>query len=48
MKTSGFKVKTATLSTARLKEVQNQLNERPRHVLDYRMPKEVFEEIILK
>jgi IS30 family transposase len=33
---------------ARLKEVQNQLNERPRHVLDYRTPKEVFEEMILK
>ena len=36
------------VSKARLKEVQNQLNERPRHVLDYRTPKEVFEEIILK
>lgn len=33
---------------ARLKEVQNQLNERPRHVLDYRTPKDVFEEMILK
>lgn len=33
---------------ARLKEVQNQLNERPRHVLDYKTPKEVFEEMILK
>src|SRR5436309_1487128 len=30
------------ISKARLKEVQNQLNERPRHVLDYRKPKEVF------
>ncbi len=38
----------STISTARLKEVQNQLNERPRHVLDYRTPKEVFEEMILK
>ncbi len=37
-----------TISKARLKEVQNQLNERPRHVLDYRTPKEVFEEMILK
>ncbi len=37
----------STISTARLKEVQNQLNERPRHVLDYRTPKEVFEEMIL-
>ena len=36
------------VSAARLKEVQNQLNERPRHVLDYRTPKEVFEEMILK
>lgn len=32
----------------RLKEVQNQLNERPRHVLDYKTPKEVFEEMVLK
>ncbi len=38
----------STISKARLKEVQNQLNERPRHVLDYKTPKEVFEEIILK
>jgi IS30 family transposase len=38
----------STISAARLKEVQNQLNERPRHVLDYRTPKEVFEEMILK
>ena len=36
------------ISKARLKEVQNQLNERPRHVLDYRTPKEVFEEKILQ
>lgn len=35
------------VSKRRLKEVQNQLNERPRHVLDYRTPKEVFEELIL-
>lgn len=38
----------STISRQRLKEVQNQLNERPRHVLDYRTPKEVFEEMILK
>ena len=38
----------STITKARLKEVQNQLNERPRHVLDYRTPKEVFEEMILK
>jgi transposase, IS30 family len=37
----------STISKARLKEVQNQLNERPRHVLDYRTPKEVFDQIIL-
>lgn len=36
------------VSKTRLKQVQNQLNERPRHVLDYRTPKEVFEEMILK
>lgn len=36
------------ITKARLKEVQHQLNERPRHVLDYRTPKEVFEELILK
>lgn len=34
--------------TERLKEAQHQLNERPRHVLDYKTPKEVFEEMILK
>lgn len=31
----------------RIKEVQSWLNERPRHVLDYRTPKEVFEGLIL-
>jgi IS30 family transposase len=36
-----------TITKARLKEVQNRLNERPRHVLDYRTPKEVFDQIIL-
>jgi IS30 family transposase len=35
------------ITKERLKEVQNQLNERPRHVLDYRTPKEVFEQILL-
>jgi IS30 family transposase len=37
----------STISTKRLKEVQNELNERPRKVLDYHTPKEVFEKIIL-
>lgn len=32
----------------RLKEVQNQLNERPRRVLDWRTPKEVFDELIMQ
>ena len=36
------------ISRRRLKEVQNQLNERPRKVLDYKTPKEVFEDFILK
>ena len=36
------------ISKARLKEVQNRLNERPRHVLDHKTPKEVFEEMILQ
>jgi transposase, IS30 family len=36
------------ITKTRIKEVQNQLNERPRHVLDYRTPKEVFEEMILE
>lgn len=36
------------ITKARLKEVQNQLNERPRNVLNWRTPKEVFEELILK
>lgn len=35
------------VSKHRLKEVQNQLNERPRHVLDYKTPKDVFEEKVL-
>src|SRR6478672_2380177 len=35
------------ISKKRLKEVQHELNERPRKVLDYKTPKEVFEEMIL-
>jgi IS30 family transposase len=35
------------VSKKRLKEVQNQLNERPRKVLDYRTPKEVFQHHVL-
>lgn len=37
-----------TIPKARLKEVQKQLNERPRTVLNWRTSKEVFEEMILK
>ena len=36
------------ITKARIKEVQKQLNERPRHVLDYKTPKEVFDEMILQ
>lgn len=36
------------ISKKRLKEVQNQLNERPRKVLGFLTPKEVFESFILK
>lgn len=35
------------VSKARLKEVQNLLNERPRKVLDMRTPKEVFDEFVM-
>lgn len=35
------------ISRARLKAVQDELNERPRKVLNWQSPKEVFEEIIL-
>ena len=35
------------ISKKRLKQVQHELNERPRKVLDYNTPKEVFEEMIL-
>jgi IS30 family transposase len=38
----------STITKKRLKEVQNQLNERPRKVLDWRKPKEVFDEFIMK
>lgn len=37
-----------TVSEKRLKEVQDQLNERPRKILDWCTPKEVFDELILK
>lgn len=37
-----------SISRKRLKEVQDQLNERPRKVLDWRTPKEVFNDYILK
>lgn len=36
-----------TISKKRLKEVQNELNERPRKVLDMCTPKEVFEQYVL-
>ena len=36
-----------TITKKRIKEVQNQLNERPRKVLDYQTPKDVFENLIL-
>lgn len=36
------------VSKKRLKEVQNQLNERPRKVLGWRKPKEVFDEFIMQ
>lgn len=37
----------STVSNKRLKDVQNELNERPRKVLDMCTPKEVFEQYIL-
>ncbi len=37
----------STVTKKRLKEVQNQLNERPRKVLGWRKPKEVFDEYIM-
>lgn len=37
-----------TITKKRLKEVQNQLNERPRKVLNLQTPKEVFESLILQ
>lgn len=38
----------STISKKELKRVQNELNERPRKTLNWRTPKEVFEEFILK
>ena len=38
----------STVTKKRLKSVQNELNERPRKVLDYQTPKEVFDKIILE
>ena len=35
------------ITNKRLKEVQNQLNERPREVLNWRTPKEVFDEYVM-
>jgi transposase, IS30 family len=37
-----------TITKARLKEVQNQLNERPRKVLNWKTPKDVFDKMILE
>jgi IS30 family transposase len=37
----------SNISKKRLKEVQNQLNERPRKVLNWRTPKDVFDEYII-
>ena len=37
----------STVSKKRLKEVQDQLNERPRKVLGWRKPKEVFDELVM-
>lgn len=36
------------ITKKRLKEVQNQLNERPRKVLDWRTPKEVFDDYVMR
>lgn len=38
----------STISKKDLKRVQNELNERPRNVLNWKTPKEVFEDFILK
>ena len=38
----------STITKKRLKYVQNELNERPRKVLDYQTPKEVFDNMILE
>lgn len=37
-----------TISAKRLREVQDQLNERPRKILNWKTPKEVFDDLILK
>lgn len=36
------------ITKKQLQFVQDELNERPRRVLDYKSPKEVFDDIILK
>jgi IS30 family transposase len=38
----------SNITKKRLKEVQNQLNERPRKVLNWRTPKDVFDDYIIK
>lgn len=38
----------SVVTKKRLKEVQNQLNERPRNVLNWQTPKDVFEQMILQ
>lgn len=38
----------SSVTKKRLKQVQNELNERPRKVLDYHTPKEVFDKMILE
>ena len=37
----------SVITKKRLKEVQDELNERPRHVLGWQTPKEVFEEFVM-
>jgi IS30 family transposase len=38
----------SSITKKRLREVQDQLNERPRKVLDYKTPKEAFDEMIMQ
>ena len=38
----------STISKYRLQKVQDELNERPRHVLDYKSPAEVFDKMIVQ